>query len=82
MDENGNSILVPQRYEDGTCKYFACDAASKIFVAISKSVCADLDKTGDFNPNKSVVVSDVTDCVSGSYTTSLIYTGTEAVSVL
>ena len=41
VDENGNSILVPQRYENGTCKYFACDAAGKIFVAVSKAVCAD-----------------------------------------
>ena len=82
LDENGNSILVPQRYENGTCKYFACDAAGKIFVAVSKAVCADLDKTGTFAPNRSVVVSDVTDCESGNSVTSLIYTGTEAVSVL
>ena len=75
-------VDVPQRYENGTCKYFACDAAGKIFVAVSKAVCADLDKTGTFAPNRSVVVSDVTDCESGSSVTSLIYTGTEAVSVL
>lgn len=76
LDENGNSILVPQRYENGTCKYFACDAAGKIFVAVSKAICADLDKTGNFSPNRSVVVSDVTDSESGSSVTSLIYSGT------
>lgn len=76
VDENGKVTLVPQRYENGTCKYFACDAAGKNMIAISKAICADLDKSNNFASDRAVVVADVVDSESGSSVTSLIYSGT------
>lgn len=82
VDDKGNTTLVPQRYEDGTCKYFASDSTGKLIIAISKACCADLDKSNNFASDRAVIVSDVIDSESGSCVTSLMYSGTVAPVVL
>ena len=77
-DESGNSVLQLQKYEDGTTKRFMCDPTGKIFLAVAKAICEDYDAQGFPNPNKSMVVADITNPETGESVTSVIYSGREA----
>ena len=81
-DESGNTVLQLQKYEDGTTKRFMCDPTGKVFLAVSKAICEDYDSQGFPNPNKSMVVADITNPETGESVTSLIYSGREAEAVL
>ena len=81
-DESGNSVLQLQKYEDGTTKRFMCDPTGKIFLAVAKAICEDYDVRGFPNPNKSMVVADITNPETGESVTSVIYSGREAEAVL
>lgn len=80
-DEEGNTTIVAKRFENGPCKYFACDAAGKNMVAISKTICADLDKSNSFAPNRAVCISDIVDD-EGKTIPCLMYSGTVAPIVM
>ena len=77
-DDSGNTVLKLQKYEDGTVKRFMCDPTGKIFLAVAKAICEDYDSQGFPNPNKSMVVADITNPETGESVTSVIYTGREA----
>ena len=81
-DESGNTVLQLQKYEDGTTKRFMCDPTGKIFLAVAKAICEDYDTQGFPNPNKSMVVADITNPETGESVTSVIYSGREAEAVL
>ena len=81
-DDSGNTVLQLQKYEDGTTKRFMCDPTGTIFIAVSKAICQDYDAQGFPNPNRSMVISDVTNPETGESVTSLIYSGREAEAVL
>ena len=77
-DDSGNTVLQLQKYEDGTVKRFMCDPTGKIFLAVAKAICEDYDKCGFPNPNRSMVVADITNPETGESVTSVIYSGREA----
>ena len=73
-DEQGNTTIVAKRFENGPCKYFACDAAGKNIIAISQAICADLEKSTTFAPNRAVCIRDIVD-EKGSTIPCLMYSG-------
>lgn len=71
---------IPGKYEyhkhqDGTQKYFGVSDDQKNFCAVSKAIAKDLETNGAPNPDKIVVVQEVSQDGGQTWVLSLMYQG-------
>lgn len=71
---------IPGKYEyhkhqDGTQKYFGVSDDQKNFCAVSKAIAKDLETNGAPNPDKIVVVQEVSQDGGQTWVKSLMYQG-------
>lgn len=71
---------IPNKYEyhkhqDGTQKYFGVSDDQKNFCAVSKAIAKDLETHGMPNPDKIVVVQEVSQDGGQTWVLSLMYQG-------
>lgn len=71
---------IPGKYEyhkhqDGTQKYFGVSDDQKNFCAVSKALAKDLETNGMPNPDKTVVVQEVSQDGGQTWVLSLMYQG-------
>lgn len=71
---------IPGKYEyhkhqDGTQKYFGVSDDQKNFCAVSKALAKDLETNGAPNPDKTVVVQEVSQDGGQTWVLSLMYQG-------
>lgn len=71
---------IPGKYEyhkhqDGTQKYFGVSDDQKNFCAVSKALAKDLETNGAPNPDKIVVVQEVSQDGGQTWVLSLMYQG-------